>query len=333
MKTKIGVVPGKPYSLVAWQTGLIFLLVSSLISMQLAAQGDRNGQQRTKGQEAGMVRQPIDRPSSIRQQSPRMERQRPALESHPANHMGNITRTPASQPGNTSNLYNQGNGRRYNSDRNSARLYNGTATRPANNSFNRSVNSNRLNNNAYNRPGNKINHGGNNYSRGNMYNSRRNNNFNNYRRPVYSAYNPNWRYAYAPRRNSIFNSLPSTYSNINFGGFGYRYFDGIYYRPYNNIFRVVAPPVGLFINTMPLGYRRIYVNNYPYYYYNGTYYDHRDKNYTVVSPPVGAVVESIPDGYETITLNGETYYLVDGAQYKPVAQENGEIWYEVIKAN
>ena len=56
-------------------------------------------------------------------------------------------------------------------------------------------------------------------------------------------------------------------------------------------------------------------------------------NYYVVSPPVGAVVESIPDGYETVVVDGETYYVVDGAQYKPVVVENGEIWYEVIKAN
>lgn len=53
----------------------------------------------------------------------------------------------------------------------------------------------------------------------------------------------------------------------------------------------------------------------------------------MVSPPVGAIVESIPDGYQTVVIDGETYYTVDGAQYKPVVQDNGEVWYEVIKAN
>jgi len=161
-----------------------------------------------------------------------------------------------------------------------------------------------------------------------------NNGYNkNYPRPVYNPYNPNWRYAYAPRRNSVFYSLPSSYFSINFGGYGYRYYDGIFYRPYNNIFRVVAPPIGIFVNLLPTGYSRIYVNDYPYYYYNGTYYDQRDNHYVVVSPPVGAVVESLPDGYETVNIDGETYYIADGAQYKPVLQDNGEIWYEVIKAN
>jgi hypothetical protein len=120
---------------------------------------------------------------------------------------------------------------------------------------------------------------------------------------------------------------------LNFGGYGYRYCDGVYYRPYNNIFRVVAPPIGIFINVLPYGYSRIYVHDYPYYYYNGTYYDYRNSNYYVVSPPVGAVVESLPAGYETVTIDGETYYIVDGAQYKPFVQDNGEIWYEVVKAN
>lgn len=156
---------------------------------------------------------------------------------------------------------------------------------------------------------------------------------NSYRRPVYNARNPNWRYSNVPRRNTVIRVVPTTYRTINYGGFGYRYHNGIFYRPYNSTFVVVAPPIGLFINVLPIGYSRIYVHNYPYYYYNGTYYDYRDNNYTVVSPPVGAVVESLPDGYQTVTVDGETYYTVDGAQYKPVVQDNGEIWYEVIKAN
>ncbi len=153
------------------------------------------------------------------------------------------------------------------------------------------------------------------------------------RRPVYNRYDPCWRYSYLPRRNSYFYSVPASYFSISFGGFSYRYWDGVFYRPYNNLFTVCAPPVGISINILPAGCSRIYVRNYPYYYYNGTYYDQRGSNYYVVSPPVGAVVESIPDGYETVVIDGETYYVVDGAQYKPVIVENGEIWYEVIKAN
>lgn len=154
-----------------------------------------------------------------------------------------------------------------------------------------------------------------------------------YNRPAYNAHNPSWRYANKPKRNTVITVVPTGYRVVNYGGSSYRYYRGVYYRPYNNSFMVVAPPIGLFINIMPYGYSRITVNNYPYYYYNGTYYQYRNSNYYVVSPPEGAVVESLPEGYQTLTIDGETYYTVDGAQYKPVVQDNGEIWYQVIKAN
>lgn len=153
------------------------------------------------------------------------------------------------------------------------------------------------------------------------------------RSPVYNAYNPCWRYGYLPKLNSYYYSLPSSYFGVSFGGIGYRYWNGVYYRPYNNLFIVTAPPIGIYINVLPVGYRRIYVQDYPYYYFNGTYYDQRGSNYYVVSPPTGAVVESLPSGYETLVIDGETFYAANGAQYKPVVQQNGEIWYKVIKAN
>ena len=149
--------------------------------------------------------------------------------------------------------------------------------------------------------------------------------------PVYNPHNPSWRYGYLPRRNTIVTVFPFSYQTINYRGYGYRYYNGTYYKPYKQAYIVVAPPPGLFIKILPFGYRRIVVRDYPYYYYNGTYYDQSDDNYRVVAPPVGAVVESIPQGYETIVIDGETYYKVDDVQYKPVVQASGEIWYEVIK--
>src|SRR6185437_1112438 len=88
-----------------------------------------------------------------------------------------------------------------------------------------------------------------------------------YSRPVYNAHNPSWRYENKPRRNTVITVVPNGYRVVNYGGLGYRYYNGVFYRPYNNSFMVVAPPIGLFINVMPYGYRRVMVNNYPYYYY------------------------------------------------------------------
>lgn len=86
------------------------------------------------------------------------------------------------------------------------------------------------------------------------------------RRPVYNRFDPCWKYNYLPRRNSYFYNIPSSYFSISFGGYNYRYWDGVFYRPFNNLFTVCAPPVGIYINVLPVGYNRIYVNNYPYYY-------------------------------------------------------------------
>ncbi|MBS1741618.1 MAG: hypothetical protein JST81_01175 [Bacteroidetes bacterium] len=154
-----------------------------------------------------------------------------------------------------------------------------------------------------------------------------------YRAPVYSAHNPCWRYTYLPARRTVISSFPFSFVTINFGGFGYRYYNGTFYQPFNNSFIVVAPPIGLPVTVLPFGYSRIFVNSSPYYYYNGTYYNDYNDGYQVVAPPVGALVESIPQGYETITIDGETYYKVDGVQYKPEVQDNGEIWYRVLKVN
>jgi len=188
-----------------------------------------------------------------------------------------------------------------------------------------------------NRPGDNITtrrgRGGNTY----VYNDYRGNNYFNRNyystrpRVVYNAYNPSWRYNYYPRRHTRVTIFPFSYSSIFWGGYNYRYYDGIFYQPFDNYYSVVAPPIGIYINTLPIGYSRILVRDNPYYYYNGTYYNQDNDRYTVVQPPLGAIVESIPEGYETVVIDGETYYKVDDVQYKPVVQENGEIWYEVIK--
>ena len=152
-------------------------------------------------------------------------------------------------------------------------------------------------------------------------------------RSYYSAHNPCWRYGYLPRYYSVIHNFYYPYSTIYWGGIGYRYCSGLFYSPFGGGFRVVPPPFGIFIDILPMGYETVYGFNNPYYYYNGVYYEDYNSSYRVIAPPVGAIVESIPDGYETITIDGETYYKVENIQYKPVVQDNGEIWYQVIKVD
>lgn len=303
----------------------VLLLIAALISQGSQAQGRRG----TDRQPGNSRNESINRERGSRQDVPavRSEGHREAGNMNSRNAVKRNEQPTINTTAGTNNRNGNNNGfrdnSRFNNNRNDRSEIQNSNRVDRNNDIVRSTTNNSRNDHDYG----TLNRTRNRPVPGNYYNN------NNYRRPVYSAYNPNWRYGYLPRRNSVFNVIPSTYLTINFGGLGYRYWDGIYYRPHNNAFIVTPPPIGIYINVLPVGYRRIYVHDYPYYYYNGTYYDQRDNNYYVVSPPVGAVVESLPDGYETVSINGETYYTVDGAQYKPVVEENGEIWYEVIKAN
>ncbi len=142
---------------------------------------------------------------------------------------------------------------------------------------------------------------------------------------------PEWHYSRMPARGAFINRIPRTAYRINHGGNYYHYRNGLFYRPYNSGFVIVAPPIGLRVGFLPRGYLSFNIGGFPYYYYGGTYYIQREREYEVVAPPLGAIVESIPRGYEKIQVNGQTFYSFDGIQYKPILRD-GEIWYEVIKS-
>src|SRR6202008_2468153 len=153
-----------------------------------------------------------------------------------------------------------------------------------------------------------------------------------HRTVVVGRTNPHWRYVNAPRRGVVVTSAPRAAIGVTYGGVGYNYHQGIFYRRYGRRYIVTAPPIGIRVHTLPVGYTRVVIADRPYYYYYGTYYLQNDNEYEVSKPPLGAVVESIPDGYEIVQINGDTYYRVDGVQYKAVTKD-GEIWYEVVNVD
>jgi len=143
---------------------------------------------------------------------------------------------------------------------------------------------------------------------------------------------PQWRYNDLPCRGTYISSAPSASIALNFRGLSLFFNNGVYYRPHEHGYRVVAAPIGVRINALPRGYAELYVGRMPYYYYCGTYYRNYGGYYEVVRPPVGALVESIPNGYREMNIDGETYYFVDGVQYKPELYR-GEVWYRVLKVS
>jgi hypothetical protein len=110
----------------------------------------------------------------------------------------------------------------------------------------------------------------------------------------------------------------------------YRYDQGIYYSPYDNGYRVVPAPAGVFIRYLPNGYSTIYLGDYTYYYFAGTFYYEGANGYSVIAPPPGAVVYDLPEG-TTETKIGDIVYLVyNNTFYQPI-QLDGRNGYEVVQ--
>jgi hypothetical protein len=109
----------------------------------------------------------------------------------------------------------------------------------------------------------------------------------------------------------------------------YRYYNGVYYEPYNSGYRVIAPPVGIRISTLPAGFSEIPVEGTNFYYYGGTFYRNYGNDYGVVEAPYGAVVYNLPDGAQEVTVNGNRYMFYNNTYYQPF-DDNGTDAYEVV---
>ena len=123
---------------------------------------------------------------------------------------------------------------------------------------------------------------------------------------------------------------PSKSRMVYHSGVGYRYYKGVYYKPYVKGEWVVSrPPIGVVIAAVmleeldavivPAG---VYVRYPKYHYKDGVFYVmDSTRNYCVVSAPVGALVEMLPSGSDRVVKNGEIFFMVDGCRYTPVIHE------------
>jgi hypothetical protein len=109
----------------------------------------------------------------------------------------------------------------------------------------------------------------------------------------------------------------------------YRYYNGVYYEPYNSGYRVIAAPVGIRINSLPAGFSEIPVDGVNFYYYGGTFYRNYGSEYEVTAAPFGAVVYNLPDGAQEVTVNGNRYMFYNNTYYSPF-NDNGTDAYEVV---
>jgi hypothetical protein len=142
-----------------------------------------------------------------------------------------------------------------------------------------------------------------------------------------SPYRFTYNYPYWGQR---YTSLSFSYNVIPFGGIGYCYNNGIYYRPFGGYYQVVAPPIGLSISVLPFGYSRVYVGSYPYYYYGGIYYQQYNNSYQVVDPPLGAKLPALPNNAREVLINGDRYFEDNGTYYMEEYNINNQRLYTVV---
>ena len=110
----------------------------------------------------------------------------------------------------------------------------------------------------------------------------------------------------------------------------YRYYNGIYYEPYNGGYRVINAPIGILVSDLPPGYEDLgRVGDIHTFYYAGIFYVYNNGGYQVVNPPAGAIVNNLPDGCVAVNIGDVTYMKFRNHFYQPV-QVDGQNAYEVV---
>ncbi|GJM25527.1 MAG: hypothetical protein DHS20C16_19420 [Phycisphaerae bacterium] len=118
--------------------------------------------------------------------------------------------------------------------------------------------------------------------------------------------------------------LPSYRTVVTHRGHRYYSCDGVYYRQYDNYYRVVRPPVGVTLAFLPQGYVTVQYGGRPYYRYDNTYYVREIVNsqptYIVVEPPRDVYIDALPPDCYEVHYRGRIYYvdIYEEIAYAPV---------------
>lgn len=124
---------------------------------------------------------------------------------------------------------------------------------------------------------------------------------------------------------------PSLSSKIKYGNHNYRYHKGLYYRPYNNNYQVVHPPIGITVNSLPSTRYKFNHRGHDYFYSHGGFYSSVGNKYQVVQAPIGARFPQLPTDASRFTWNSNVYYASDRAFFMKTYDEYGKVVYEVVE--
>lgn len=142
---------------------------------------------------------------------------------------------------------------------------------------------------------------------------------------------PRYHYAKLPHWGASYKVAPKKAIVLAHHGIDYRFYNGIFYKPFNGNYIIAKAPIGIRIKTLPKEKIRFILHGKPYFYYYGTFFVASDDGdgYTTVEAPIGAKVDALPEGYNQIEKNGEIFYKFEDNYYKQIT-ENNEEWFEVV---
>lgn len=103
--------------------------------------------------------------------------------------------------------------------------------------------------------------------------------------PVYPQRHDNrqWRDYYRPGYQLRY--LPHGFNRLFVGGLEYFFFDGFFYRPHRNEYRVVDAPIGAIVLSLPRLHFNFVWNGLDYFVSGNTYYRPHPQGYVVVPNP------------------------------------------------
>jgi hypothetical protein len=166
-------------------------------------------------------------------------------------------------------------------------------------------------------------------------------------RPYYGYYN-----YYRPYLGFSLSVLPFGYYPFFYGDAQYYYSSGLYYRQYENEYKVVVPPVGAEVPELPKDAQEVTINGQTYYEYKGVYYSPVEKAdgktaYIISGKDgvlntdngevnagsgarLGDMVEQLPENTREVTVRGEKLYVSEDGVYYEAVQDGDKVTYKVV---
>ncbi len=116
-----------------------------------------------------------------------------------------------------------------------------------------------------------------------------------------------------PRYGTTITQLPARHRVISHHGRRYYFDDGICYRSYGGVYRVVRPPIGVRVTWLPEGYVSVNFGGRLYFRFGNTYYLRDiidgEESYVVTLPPRDAILDQLPPDCQEVQYRGRLYYV------------------------